>query len=250
MFKGTTDECFQDLTNKIQETQPRRALSSVLQIDYAATFCLWLKLGRVTAKGENMIRLRIALELLGYQVTEWSGLSTLLHYVAEALAYQVQTLDQVREGLNYKATQDVYRVLLRGTSMYPDRETGARRYVASIEGQVVQARMVFHTRLQMADPEIAALLVPMSKPTNQEAFLVPRAMLVNAEELTAMFAGNVAAMLPLARYFDSLSAEDRSNLRKEVGYDDISELSLLLRNLTSEKTRQNLAESKKGGRIR
>ena len=247
--KVKTEECFADLTNKISDTRGRTALAGILEVDYAATFCRWTAEG-LKAKGINLVRTRVVLELLGYKLMEWNGLPTVLHYIAEALSYHVVTLDQAREGLNYKSPNDVMRLLLRGTSMYPNREATARQYVAGIEKDVVQARMAFHTRMELANSEIAALLVPMSKPRDQELILIPSTPHLSNQELMAMFAGNVAAMLPMARHFDGLTAEDRANLRKEIGYDDFSELSLLLRNLTSEKTREKLAESKKGGRIR
>lgn len=251
MFKGTTGECFEDLTKRVTDTQPRRALATVLQIDYAATFALWLKAG-VQAKGDNLIRLRVTLEMLGYQVTEWLGLPTALHYVAEALAYEVLTLDQAREGLGYKTSKDAYRVLLRGAAMLPEREIVTKRFVATIEEEVVRARMSFHTRLQMAHSDIAAILPEMSKPMGQDQILTPDAVCLSNQELMGVFAAQINAMLPLARHFsgDSVTAEERAELRKLVGHDEVSDFSLAIRNLTSEKTRENLAQSKKGGRIR
>ncbi len=250
-MQGSTEECFADLTNKISSTRGRTALAGILEVDYAATFCRWITEG-LKAKGVNLIRLRIMLELLGYEVLEWRGLPTVLHYIAEDLSYEVQTLDQVRQGLGYKTTKDVLRLLLRGSGMYPDREAAAKQFVASIESDVVQARMAFHTRMELAHPEIAELLVPMSKPRDQEQILVPNAVHLSNQELMGVFAAQLNAMLPLARYFsgDSVTAEERTELRKLAGYEQVSEFSLVLRNLTSEKTREKLAESKKGGRIR
>jgi len=46
-------------------------------------------------------------------------------------------------------------------------------------------------------------------------------------------------LLPLARYFDCSPAEDRKVLRKAVGYEEIAEVTELLRGLSSEKYRES-----------
>ncbi len=249
-MRDTTEKCFDDLVGKITDSHARSALANLLNVSYSSTFCPWVQTG-VKAKGMNLVRLRVVLKLFGYDIAEWIELPTVLLYVAEALTYNVLSLEQAREGLGYIGDNEVYRQILHNGGMYPNRIKQAKEFVTSIEGDVVQARMEFHTRMQLSHPAIAAVLPAMSKPEETQIRQSQNAENLSIEQLMGVVSSQITAILPLLRVFDAddMSPELRSALRKTVGYESMSEVSLLLRKLTSEKTRDQIVDSKRKGRI-
>jgi hypothetical protein len=62
---------------------------------------------------------------------------------------------------------------------------------------------------------------------------------LTVQEMILIFENLVKALLPIARYFDNSPTEDRKVLRKAVGYEEIAEVTELLRGLSSEKYRES-----------
>lgn len=249
-MENTTEKCFEDLVSKITNSQARSALANLLNVSYTSTFSSWVQTG-VKAKGMNLVRLRVVLKMFGYDVAEWKELPTALSYVAEALTYNVLSLNQARDGLGYTGDNEVYRQILHSGGMYPSRVEQAKEFVTKIEGDVVRARMEFHTRMELLHPDIAAILPAMSKPAQMPVQQSPESDILSIDQLMEVVSSQIMAILPLIRVFDSDQASPalRAALRKKVGYEVMSEVTLVLRNLTSEKTREQIADSKRKGRI-
>jgi hypothetical protein len=63
-------------------------------------------------------------------------------------------------------------------------------------------------------------------------------MCFSSQEMLGIFGGLVNAMRPVLEYFNNADPEVRKDLRKHVGYAEISEVTELFRNVTSEKYKQ------------
>lgn len=253
LFSGTTEECFADLLQRVQTTQARRDLANLLSVSYSGTFCVWVKSG-LKAVGTNLVRVRILLEQLGYTVNEWEKLPMLFHYLAESIAFDVLTVDEAREGLNYKTPQEILRLILRYSGAMPDREALAKQFVGSLEGDIVRSRMNYRARLQMSHSDIVRLL-STSNESSDDIVVHTHALSTPAfsnDVCMQMFASQVAALQPLARYLvsDQVTPSERKKLRTDiVGYEAMSELSNLIDSLTSETTREKLHNPKNKRRV-
>ncbi len=250
VLKDTTERCFDDLVSRISNVEARKVLADLLEISYESTLARWITSG-VKAQGITLIRLRVLLSLLGYEVEEWENLSPLLFSVAEGLTYNLMSLEMAREGLGYTENQKVYRQILHNGGMYASREKQAKAFVASFEESLNSYRTRFQNRLQLLDPVITDLSKPQTISTDVSSVPMMQIQTMSVQEIMDAFGAQVLAILPLARFLDSdvISSEERAALRKQVGYDNMSEISLIFRELTSEKTREQIADSKRKGRI-
>jgi hypothetical protein len=86
-----------------------------------STVGMWLLKGTLPT-GEGLIKQRVFLDLAGYRVNELQELPRKSRQLCQVIGFGMMTADEVKTELGYKNVQDLYRVLLRGQSMLPDKQ--------------------------------------------------------------------------------------------------------------------------------
>lgn len=117
---GTTQECVANLAETYSVDQIKAPVAELCKVE-PETAREWL-LGRRLPVGEALLRLRIFLQLAGYRVSELDDLPKSVRTVAQMIALDVITLDEATKQLDYTQPQEVFRVVLRNSSMMGQRQ--------------------------------------------------------------------------------------------------------------------------------
>ena len=236
----STEECFNDIYERFLDYEDRNRFAEIFGISQE-TLYRWSR--GFNATGERLVRLRVALELFGYTVSEWAAFDRNLYPLAEAIAYNVLTASDIAEELCYPTTSKILQVILSNTTMTKDRYQKALRLAEKASSGVDEKRKTAIDAISKV--RLANFYIDIPESHLEEASLGFWASAeqiypeITVQEKILMFDNLVKALLPLARYFDCSPAEDRKVLRKAVGYEEIAEVTELLRGLSSEKYRES-----------
>ena len=238
----STEECFNDLCDRFRNFEDRNQFANTFGIDQV-TFAKWNNRG-FTASGEKLVRIRAGLELTGYNVSEWRTLDRSLYTLVEAIAFDVMSISEIAKELEYANSKLLVHLLVKATAMTKDRHDKAIRLIDKIQKEVDEARLDAIdaiSKLKLKRGSVAYLILEPDCEYPDEYWAVdePPYPVISVQEKILMFDNLVKALLPLARFFDNSPTEDRKVLRKAVGYAEMSEVTELLRGLSSEKYRES-----------
>lgn len=228
MIIGDTQACVTDFANRFSTDLTRPVLAEFCKVE-RSTAGRWLN-GHPLPKGEPLVRLRIFLSLVGYQLTELGDLSEDVRNLARIIAFDVVNLDDVREGLDYDNTSEVYRLVLRASGLMPQRVRRLEALVREHKDQLDKSRSGWQMRID-------ELLGAQSRPVHRQQVAVrttasflshPDGSLVN---VSASAVGHlVAALSELLQDVDNAdrvgdSAEKQRLLLLEyIGHDRLQRL--------------------------
>lgn len=133
---GTTTECLVDFFGKHPDLDTRYTLAEFAGVQ-ESTVRRW-QVGGNMPKGSPLLKVRVFLDLIGYKVKEFSELPELARQFAQLIAFGLISEEAARELLDYKNLQDVYRVLLKGEGLMPQRVHRLRRFVESSTDELNQ----------------------------------------------------------------------------------------------------------------
>ncbi len=143
---GDTGECLAHFRAKFPTDSTRPLLAEFCHVT-TDTVGRWFN-GRNLPVGEELIRLRIFLALANYRVSELDDLSKSLRELAQVIALDVMTPDEVRQALGYKNIQDVYRVVLRGTGLMADKVRKLARILGETRDNLDKRLAMWNARLE------------------------------------------------------------------------------------------------------
>lgn len=125
--RGTTAECLADFFKQHPEKEARDKLADFVGVQELAVR-RWQTGGNVP-KGDSLLKTRVFLDLIGYKVKEFEELPGLTREFTKLIAFGLITEEGARDLLEYKNIQDVFRVVLKGDGLYPQRQHRLTRFV-------------------------------------------------------------------------------------------------------------------------
>lgn len=115
LLMDSTEKCMMHFSETFPTDRTRPLLAEFCGVE-KRTPSDWLH-GRNLPAGETLIKLRIFLSLVGYRVAELDNLSDSFRQLAHVIAVVERfSPDEVRQRLDYRNVQDVYRLVLRGNA--------------------------------------------------------------------------------------------------------------------------------------
>jgi len=243
-MKETFRECLKDYAGTMPAPGTRHVNESRRPM---ADFCgvnirtaeRWLIAGNLPI-GEPLIRLLFFLELVGYEVFELKRLERTIYRLGEMISYNVLSVQEVVGMLSYEKSSSAYRPILKGLSTTHQRSDKINTAWKSHKDEINSRREVWLSRLgktsQTKHTSSATTPSSVRKQTGERHISLGR----DPELETLGYL--VLAALPLAEKIvsDEFTAEDRRNLRKMTGGDNIFRLSNALNALCGETARKQV----------
>lgn len=138
-----------------EEALKRLALEQPGCIALLAEFCgvqehavvRWFR-GEHLPKGLTQIKLRVYLTLSGYRLTEFESLNSIVRNFTKLLAFGVIDAEEARKELALEYMNGVYNVVLRGSSLLPDRRYRLERLVENASVLLPDAELEWQERIQ------------------------------------------------------------------------------------------------------
>lgn len=239
-----TVDCLKDLVRRHEgDVAFRHAMSLLLGVNRDHTL-QWFKHGMVP-KGENLLRLRVFLEVCGYKVKELNSLEPHLRRLAILLGLQLTSLDHVVEETGLER-DSVLRVVLGrcGTS----KQTKAR-IIALLEHSMEEHAFetVQEWRVRVGLPPLEHPVLPEEPKIIQPEWSAKAELTDAHARLQVVFSLSilVRAVLPLAELVasDTFTSEDRRELHKLAspdGDDVVFRTSTAFNRLCGEKAKKLL----------
>jgi len=122
--RGTTSGCFEHFAHNFPGDASVQLLAEFCKVQGLAVQ-QWVG-GKRFPQGEALIRLQVFLHLAEYRVNELLELPKPLRQLAQVIAVDVLSVEDVRTQLGYHNTQEVYR-LLRNGGLIRDRQNKLER---------------------------------------------------------------------------------------------------------------------------
>lgn len=132
--RGTTEECLRDLFKRFPWGQLQALLAEFVQVE-KATVRRW-RSEENTPKGDALLRVRVFLDLLGYQVAEFQELPDVVRQFARLIAFDILSVKDAKSELDYRREKGVYDVVLRGAGLFPHREYRLSALVGTAKEQL------------------------------------------------------------------------------------------------------------------
>lgn len=89
--------------------------------------------------GDELVRVRALLDLLGYEVREFTILPQPTRQFAQAIALGLISVEEATELLGYKNPNGVFDLVLRGRGLMPHRQFRLERYVENSSQEIREA---------------------------------------------------------------------------------------------------------------
>lgn len=230
---GTTAECLAHFAAHGN----RKLLRSFIPAVDIRTIERWLS-GAAKPVGENLIRVRIFLDAIGYRVSELEKLDPPVLDACKIVAFDIASVDDIVGELGYPsaigARSQTFRVLIGHARVLNNRLTRLKSFTESASDLVQEQEKSFSKRFSVPKKEPA---LPAQKPR------APSPMGENRNDaVIAALAAMTRAMLPLAELAlsDEFSAEERQKIRDLSGGDGVFRLSNKLNRLCGERARNEL----------
>lgn len=212
----------------------------------------WLKNSHIPI-GHSFWSACLFFDLIGYRVTEYSGLPDLYKSAIKVFTYGADSPDSVatyfgHDGINTASL--LYRRFRENTALTEAVEQQAAsilnsevlvELITEIETSWIDRLESFRVSTEVdqipvvKDPTVSSEPNVRTRPKAK----VKKAEMAQFELLAQTFAGLVATMQPLARYLESdqFSATERDIVRETAGQKNLFELSNVLSRLCSERAR-------------
>lgn len=227
---STAESCLKQLNEAIENDLEKRRLFASLNNVELKTAERWLR-GDQFPNGLNEIRLRFALEHMGYRLVELDVLSRPIYTFGKHIAYGLCTLEEAEELLSVNR-QAVYRIISgRGNTTNEKLE-----YVVLYNEEHQQQLANYELTLPTVGPIIQKVAPAVSS----------EALPTNKEFIADVFVSLVKAMSPLAKLLasDDVTPEDREAIRERAGRYAIFNLKNDLVRLCGERARTTVENPK------
>lgn len=242
VFSGDTETCFKHLMSQKFKKDPFPSFAEFIRCEPRRISYKWMN--DFTALGDNLLRLRYLLELLGYNVTELSKLDPVVRDLGRLYAYDIAMLDDIAEVLGYEAGGQTRKVLMGQRNVTEGRKAQAKKFVEDFAELTDSKRAELSMLRNLVIEEVSETTLSPAPASIRER---SASKAVNAKEATIIaFAHGVQALIPLARLLmsDQFTAEDRKRMRDEAGGNGVFDLSNLMTGLCGEKARNRAQEGR------
>ncbi len=161
--------------------------------------------------GKNLLRIRLLLDVCGYELLERSSLSKSTRMMGDIVALSLASLDECAHALSVKS-QTVLDLALGKSKPLPEREKLITDFVALHETRRLETTAAWKTKLN--ELGIVFFVAGSERPLNREQAALPRRIDEKSDKVE-MLAHLVLAMQPLAAEINSgtFSEADREHLR-------------------------------------
>lgn len=132
-FRGSTSDCAQDYGGRYNVASGLGLMAEFTDVVVPTTLG-WVR-GENLPTGDTLLKLRCFLHIVGYRVEEFVELPKPTRHFAELVSLGVMSVKEAADQLGYRNTQDLYRVLLRGQGLLPDKVHKLQRIVSDHEEQ-------------------------------------------------------------------------------------------------------------------
>jgi hypothetical protein len=239
-FKGSTLDCLAYFGGQPNSVERMKRLFPGKNI---RTIERWVREQTIMPEGENLIRMRVLLTALGYEVIEFTSLEPLVQKVCKVFAYNLATLDELVSKVGYGDASGRAQlfVVLRGDGGFSaDRQQRAETYIASLGNAIEEAERAFQTQFaQVHDASVSTSAKSAHETKDADAGAILDAL-----------AAAVVLILPLVRRVrsDDFTDKDREYVRARTGGRAVFDTANELYRLCGERARSTISNgSSEGG---
>lgn len=231
----TLEECRVEFRRRFSGIDVRATMAKFCQVTEDTVY-RWNG-GKQLPVGEQAVRLLCWYRLCGLKPEALEGHS-LAAKLAELIAFDIVSVDQAVEGLKYSSTHGIFRFILHGSGMMPDREYRLRKLIEThdIDRRAAKERwQAEFAAIQSGKPSLRATLVePAAEAGRLEERIASRPALTESNELVEPLAHQLVATASLIQLSDEAGSTDAdmAKLRLMVGSDRIACMLGFLRHLS------------------
>jgi hypothetical protein len=257
VFKGTTAECLSHLGKHIGENK-------IEKVKVIAVFCgthyrtveKWLE-GKHPPIGENLVRMRVYLEHIGYSVTELLKLNPVVRDAARLCAFRVVPIAEIAEMVGYAGRKtvdsgrntavDAILGIFRGVQgVGKDRLVEFEALVSVFKDmlpekvqQTPKIDLADHVKSQIEHEQVVVRTVPPAGTTFRPKLAFQRTLDTHTAIIES-FASTIKGLIPLAQLLESdeFTPAERAHLRELLGGDGVFEFANSFYRLCGERTRK------------
>jgi hypothetical protein len=246
-IRGSTSQCLADYLRHFPDRSATELMAEFCDSHYR-TALGWLR-GEPLPKGLRLVKLRVFLQFVGYNVTDVIYTLNGAEPLSQLVALNLATVDEVRDELAYTKDDAVFRILHgEATSLTEGRGEVLLDFVnqhqAALEPALATARASIQKALPVQpwttqpsgfpvepDPVVSTPPVQLAEPT------IPS---LSAKLIITLLASYLSAAKPLADLLDSdeYTEADRTRLRAIVGDTDFFELTNVMHRLSGPRARR------------
>lgn len=236
VLKGTTAEC---LAHFAKRSRCIEAMSEMLPQVQERTIERWMR-GAQLPTGENLLRVRVVLSLLNYEVDEFATLDPMIQKVCKMFVFELALIDDLVTEFGYDRSvnggDQILRVLRGAGGMRPERRQRVEAIIASFDTMIAEAEQQFRNRFVATGVQPVEQPVPQAKKTHESCDADKKALLDS-------LAHSVAALLPLAERVltDNYTPEDREYVRLQAGGNGVFKAANALYRLCGERARTTIS---------
>lgn len=221
-FFGSTRECLKQFFLHSDWNLARPCLARFAQVDQQTVRAWRDEENRPV--GMSLLRVRVFLDLLGYQVEEFSNLPDVAKQFGRLVAFDFITLDEARVTLKYVKRDGVFDVLLRGGALQRERIYKMERFVEDSSDELDSLTQRFKKQirddLQLGDEQDVQEEQPPTAQLDLSGYVSLGDPIVAAVLTTITSAEAVISMLDWNSQADELVAE----IAKSVDFADLVSL--------------------------
>jgi len=144
ILSGNTAACLEDFFRRYRWETVQRFLADFAKVE-KPTVRRWYN--GALPLGEELLKVRVMLDLVGYHVEEFRSLPEPSRQFAQAVALGLIQAEEAHELLGYKNIQGLYDMLLRGHEPVRHRWFRLERYVENSTDELKSAVAEFQARL-------------------------------------------------------------------------------------------------------
>ncbi len=149
-MRGTTAECLADFLSRDNYDWNAALLAKFTRVN-TKSVARWRRQG-AHPNGDELVCVRVFLDLQGYNVEEFSNVPDITRDTARIIAFGIMNTDDVRLTLEYKNSQDVYRVILRGAGLTTTRSFLLRQMAEAYATEIVTRRTEWQQIIASEEP--------------------------------------------------------------------------------------------------
>lgn len=238
-FKGTTAEC---LAHFAKRPGCIEVMSKMLPSAHIRTIERWLKEGIREPVGEYLIRVRVILSELGYEVAEFQALELGIQKACKMFAFDLASIDDLVAEFGYDGSvsgrSQLFKILRDGSGMHPERKQRVEAFIESFDMMIAEVEHAFRERFVHSDTKPTEPL-----PTREVHLMRHKPSDADKKAVLDSLARTVAAILPLAERVltDDYTPEDREYIRANAGGTGVFKAANALYRLCGERARTTIS---------
>ena len=199
--QGTATECLDDLLMQYDEEKIMAFVTKFTGVRKGAVES-WRN--GTLPRGEQMLRLQVMLDLVGYRVEEFSELPEPTKKFAQLIALDFVSIKGAQEILGYENTQSMYAFIRKGAGLMPDRMHRFMRFVEQSENELNGMLDEFRERfLRLTAIDDEAEVHPTAVEIRDKDVTNEPSIQLDEETLAHALVDTIKLMTSLARAIDS-----------------------------------------------